>query len=576
MDSFPSTYSSYHTNSNGKSVSGRIHLNDAQLHNLSVPIARLPSELLLDIFQEYADLSRSDIFTPKNQWIRITHVCSFWRTIALDYPLLWNHILLTGNSECVNEMIKRSQKTPLIVSGATPGFYSVEDDEDFRLTEIIRPLIVMLPRIIEVDLTCIRYFRAEFEEELFKQGRHDEIQAPLLKSIIMEDSYEMIQPWHAQGYIPFAQYEKYPSLESIQVTSVNASMIRLLSLPSDTLRHLSLTEIFWDIAPILIPALERLTSLETLTLKRALPYNLSPSLRPPEELFRWPSTITTLHKLRQISIEGFASRCADFLSELQTNPQTKFSLEITETRIYSGFKVNLTRILAVISKTWGQKDPVRTIVLRPHSQQSVELLAWSNDQVDRNSCSHPQAEPKLRLILRYTLNHPLLPTLLALIFRELPTNSIQTLQIDNEELHHDFTFPNLVMIPATWVNILKELPDLRRLNLNSIPLMLGLLPALWWPTRSDSESMFVAKLETLSLSCINFRASDADLMVVLNQSLRWRKSRGSVLSRLHIKRCLNFNEVDSSSLSNKYGIAKVEWDGQGGLHPLGRRRSISL
>ncbi|TCD65976.1 hypothetical protein EIP91_001968 [Steccherinum ochraceum] len=49
------------------------------------------------------------------QWLRLTHVCKYWRTTALECPLLWRHIygMLPRDMEYIQEMFKRSGEAPI-------------------------------------------------------------------------------------------------------------------------------------------------------------------------------------------------------------------------------------------------------------------------------------------------------------------------------------------------------------------------------------------------------------------------------------------------------------------------------
>ncbi|KAI0345671.1 hypothetical protein BDW22DRAFT_1481897 [Trametopsis cervina] len=89
---------------------------------------KLPPELLERIFQLHAAACRepwisdtdvaSACWWPESPyaWIFVTHVCRYWRDVALDSALLWSYIMLTRNLECVEAFLTRSQKAPLTVT----------------------------------------------------------------------------------------------------------------------------------------------------------------------------------------------------------------------------------------------------------------------------------------------------------------------------------------------------------------------------------------------------------------------------------------------------------------------------
>lgn len=64
--------------------------------NSYLPIARLPPELLSEIFLIFRDASMppSDIYCAKISWLSIVQIFSYWRNIGLGDPRLWNTVNL--------------------------------------------------------------------------------------------------------------------------------------------------------------------------------------------------------------------------------------------------------------------------------------------------------------------------------------------------------------------------------------------------------------------------------------------------------------------------------------------------
>ncbi|KDQ61419.1 hypothetical protein JAAARDRAFT_190193 [Jaapia argillacea MUCL 33604] len=87
--------------------------------NSLVPISRLPSEVLANIFVQYAkqrDLSLEYAFgRPAVWWIAITYVCRYWREVAVATPSLWCSLPF-HRPKWVPEMITRSKMAPLEVN----------------------------------------------------------------------------------------------------------------------------------------------------------------------------------------------------------------------------------------------------------------------------------------------------------------------------------------------------------------------------------------------------------------------------------------------------------------------------
>jgi hypothetical protein len=80
--------------------------------NVYVPISCLPSELCLRIFL----FVRSADNRCGLRWIAVSQVCHQWRSLALSYPILWNHIDLSYPDRWTSEMLRRSQSASLTVS----------------------------------------------------------------------------------------------------------------------------------------------------------------------------------------------------------------------------------------------------------------------------------------------------------------------------------------------------------------------------------------------------------------------------------------------------------------------------
>ena len=82
----------------------------ANLLNESTPTYRLPPELLTKIFDLSADHGSA------KQIIPLTHVCRYWRTLLLSYPMMWSTLYMKpGDPNLISEWLARSHKVPLTV-----------------------------------------------------------------------------------------------------------------------------------------------------------------------------------------------------------------------------------------------------------------------------------------------------------------------------------------------------------------------------------------------------------------------------------------------------------------------------
>jgi len=56
---------------------------------------------------------RNDPGAVRLGWITVTHVCGFWRQVALDCRNLWTHSRFDLGLEWTTEMLRRARDAPL-------------------------------------------------------------------------------------------------------------------------------------------------------------------------------------------------------------------------------------------------------------------------------------------------------------------------------------------------------------------------------------------------------------------------------------------------------------------------------
>ncbi|KAJ7192831.1 hypothetical protein GGX14DRAFT_506305, partial [Mycena pura] len=73
-------------------------------HNAELISSSLPPEIVAEIFLLVCEAS----FLQDSSWIACSHVCSSWRQIALDTPLLWAHAVFKSRA-WVDACLERSK-----------------------------------------------------------------------------------------------------------------------------------------------------------------------------------------------------------------------------------------------------------------------------------------------------------------------------------------------------------------------------------------------------------------------------------------------------------------------------------
>ncbi|KZT23903.1 hypothetical protein NEOLEDRAFT_505849 [Neolentinus lepideus HHB14362 ss-1] len=127
--------------------------------NALLPTARLPPELLAEIFLAYMKTHENSTFYSFQRYeyhrrFYIAQVCHRWRQVALEDPRLWADIDLSTGPRCVTEMLLRSKKAPLTISGNVSRFK--HSSASFKL------LLAELSRVHVIELLVTRSFLQEF------------------------------------------------------------------------------------------------------------------------------------------------------------------------------------------------------------------------------------------------------------------------------------------------------------------------------------------------------------------------------------------------------------------------------
>ncbi|OBZ73733.1 hypothetical protein A0H81_06123 [Grifola frondosa] len=252
--------------------------------NTFAPIARLPPELLSEIFVvcaiQYFELQERDIYyygAPHYySWIKVSHVCRHWRTVALNAPRLWCRIALTSRS-AVKELLTRSKKAGLSIRADFRHSYSPLD-ERCKLLELA---VEEIPRFKELSISCT----ARTLQGIFRMLARP---APLLQKLKISD------PGNADlyySYLPMLFSSETPSLYHLELRKVPIRWSNLIL--HSPLRHLVIVgRRDASVKPgglvDVLTALDNLPMLETLELEDAI------STLPPRRLNYLPSIALSL------------------------------------------------------------------------------------------------------------------------------------------------------------------------------------------------------------------------------------------------------------------------------------------
>ena len=228
--------------------------------NTSLPVMRLPDELLVEVFVMYVcrwhSGSGSGTASGRTQasltshygWIRLTHVCHHWREIALHTPMLWTNIKVT-RSEVTAAFIARSGNLPLRVEAS----YMVRKFQT-ELYSLWKPLLRVASRIKSLrehhEVYTLKFPPLQANEYLCSELR------------VLELSYGRDGP----QALPPCISTSLPHLHTLATRRVDVLNLKPLLAPS--LKSLTLRELYVSFMwPKFFRALGQLTALEHLTLE---------------------------------------------------------------------------------------------------------------------------------------------------------------------------------------------------------------------------------------------------------------------------------------------------------------------
>ncbi|KAI0063053.1 hypothetical protein BV25DRAFT_1915387 [Artomyces pyxidatus] len=267
----------------------------------AAPSTALPPELLTRVFTFAVRLDPPRMSAAMEKhlgWIRVSHVCRYWRDVALGARILWRHIDIGELSHRWHtEMLGRSGATPLHITSGSPRpgpidvLPDVLDNHFFRIAELD---VVVSP---ENDGTCDRL------GDIFTPP------APLLEEVRIESCSAsmatMITPDQtgdgAAGFAPklrsislydcrfsFYRFPIYPRLTYLAITmNVNKHPYPFVELNTSQSQRLN----------NFISSLQGMPCLESLILQGCLPCFIAETLprdvhhRPPQTFLSrslWP------------------------------------------------------------------------------------------------------------------------------------------------------------------------------------------------------------------------------------------------------------------------------------------------
>ncbi|TFY67014.1 hypothetical protein EVG20_g4092 [Dentipellis fragilis] len=269
--------------------------------NLVVPISFIPPEIIVRFFSH---LRAVDIPSKRGRslgWIRVTHVCHHWRTIALETPTLWADVVVNLRRGAIEDMLRRAGGAPLVVRDFNPTESARQDVEalashmsHIRVLDVTgdrHDLLVPLLDQISASATQLEVLRLRtvISTHLVLAGGLHPSTRPILRHLFLENT---LLDWNS--------LRQLSSLVSLEL--IDSYFIRR---PSEPTYRLTMSK--------LISILAAMPRLESLTLRCCLP----PSAADADDPTR---TRAILHHLSKLDITLGLANCAAILKRVDISP----------------------------------------------------------------------------------------------------------------------------------------------------------------------------------------------------------------------------------------------------------------
>lgn len=362
---------------------------DRQLLNALSIIGSLPEEVLIIIFKfhiKHTPLQVRDAFDTS---IRLTHVCSRWRSIAVACPSLWNEINIFWPA-WAKVFARRSLQLPLIVSSPAPHYSCYVYHQQLR------------QYLFKCCSHRITHLHIEAQNDRFdwlRQVLPDQLPTLRVLNLVSVEGGEEDQGPPMPTFVGSLPEIREISISGFCITvkqSITLSMFR------PALRRLTLwlneSDALWHIAirlPLraIIAVLDNMPQLEYLVLKDVFDDDHGP-LR------------AVIPRLATLSIRDTATRCDAFLRHISVDTLQVFNIHINK----SPPSESACDLCGAIVDVLDRSPLIRGSLAEAaslHSRGHTTILAGSMDYLNTNisrlaASNSPRTTP---LIASFDLEH---------------------------------------------------------------------------------------------------------------------------------------------------------------------------
>lgn len=447
--------------------------------NSLLPICRLPPELLSTIFRKC--IATEPPVTKKGQFpfqLTITSVCTHWRAVALDCPLLWTNIVHTAASpHFTRAQLALSRTAPLTIKTRGSASASLYD----ALDQVDRLQHVSLQFAWDID-----------SAPAFSRWPENEISS--LKSLELDRLDSVPTGFMQKGA---------PSLRRLKLTLCKIPWHEIPLNPN--LTHLVLSQRIDGARPSpnsLISSFSSLPRLQVLELVEFLPE--------PEEAY--PKSHFTLSHIKNLVLCDRMDAVGTFLSHSEGLPVSARSSVTVRHPWDDNFMPTKGALESITMPSPKRQPDVYAMRLQRQSLHALKIELWITDTgADKRNRSRTQ---------RHFETLPKNPSRTVIFdncdeFRRTPSSNLFTMLLrkyNTDSLEH-LAILSTALTQATWSETIAQFPNLKTLELQS-------------DTRSSSPCFMLARF----VKAIESQAT-GDALVP------FRSLSSLILEEVDMKRC---------------------------------------
>ncbi|KJA27989.1 hypothetical protein HYPSUDRAFT_197548 [Hypholoma sublateritium FD-334 SS-4] len=527
--------------------------------NRHAPIAQLPAEILCKIFYFVKVEEQHALQGNVLKWVTVSHVCSHWRSIAINFASLWDTPPL-GNADWVAEMLERSKMVALSI----------------EVSRVRKKMMEGLEKIVQYDSigSRIRHLSiVDLGGQTARAMRCLPTSMPRLEILRVDPVYwpgEDVNSFRDLLYVPSGVLDAEGCLRRLELSYCTVDW-RLLLPPQIT--HLKLHAIPLNARPTLtqiMVVLGRLAKLESLDIVNAYDIENTPCC-----------DRIHLEHLRRLNVSSPDVEIVAFLRHVTFSPRATVAVcsqYDTSNTTRTDSAVHFSALFAALAQSYTPSVSLphfRTFVARGESVSSAHTLAlrlglFSSDAFSEHewSSDDSQQRPSLSILLKWrraTLPYP-----------QGTSRALSDFHNSGFPLHavtHIHLLRFIQLTPTALASTLGMLPAVRSV---SVQRKAGnaLVYALNLPSGGAVPPFHFAHLAEIRLHALAFhppsstrRLSDSVSAKRLRDCLAHRRERGAEIKRLALVHCTPLVAADVVEL--KRVVTDVYWDAEHPIHALG-------